>query len=127
MVRKSITYPSIYNFVITKKMADELKLDFNNPYVEVLTVKKNDKFIAKEASIFEEEKNVADKAPVTSININDLSVSTSENEEERTLFGNEHIRSIKNHIKGLDLKKYHRQFGQWVKYKPKPEMLIWHF
>lgn len=38
--------------------------------------------------------------------------STSENEEERTLFGNEHIRSIKNHIKGLDLKKYHQAFEQ---------------
>ena len=75
-VRKTYKYPSIYNIVITKKMADNLDLDINNPYVEVLTIKKNDKFIAKEASIFEEEKNVANKAPVTSININDLSVST---------------------------------------------------
>ena len=57
-------------------MADKLELDINNPYVEVLSIRKNDKFIAKEASIFEEEKNVANKAPVTSININDLSVST---------------------------------------------------
>ena len=40
-------------------MADNLNLDINNPYVEVLTIKKNVKFIAKEASIFEEEKNVA--------------------------------------------------------------------
>ena len=75
-VRKTYKYPSIYNIVITKKMADNLELDINNPYVEVLTIKKNDKFIAKEASIFEEEKNVANTAPVTSININDLSVST---------------------------------------------------
>ena len=75
-VRKTYKYPSIYNIVITKKMADNLDLDINNPYVEVLTIKKNDKFIAKKASIFEEEKNVANKAPVTSININDLSVST---------------------------------------------------
>ena len=75
-VRKTFKYPSIYNIVITKKMADELDLDINNPYVEVLTIRKNDKFIAKKASIFEEEKNVANKAPVTSINVNDLSVST---------------------------------------------------
>ena len=75
-VRKTYKYPSIYNIIITKKMADNLDLDINNPYVEVLTIKKNDKFIAKEASIFEEEKNVANTAPVTSININDLSVST---------------------------------------------------
>ena len=75
-VRKTYKYPSIYNIVITKKMADNLELDINNPYVEVLTIKKNDKFIAKEASIFEEEKNVVNKAPVTLIDINDLTVST---------------------------------------------------
>ena len=74
-VRKTFKYPSIYNIVITKKMADNLDLDISNPYVEVLTIKKNDMFIAKEASIFEEEKNVANKAPVTLIDINNLSVS----------------------------------------------------
>ena len=74
-VRKTFKYPSIYNIVITKKMADNLDLDISNPYVEVLTIKKNDMFIAKEALIFEEEKNVANKAPVTLIDINNLSVS----------------------------------------------------
>ena len=82
-VRKTLKYPSIYNIVITKKMADNLDLDVNNPYVEFYTIKKNVKFIAKEASIFEEEKNVADKAPVSSININDLSVSTPESEVKK--------------------------------------------
>jgi len=75
-IRKTIGYPSIYNIVITKKMADKLELDINNPYVEVLSIRENDKFIAKEASIFDEEKKVAIKAPVTSINVNDMSAST---------------------------------------------------
>lgn len=75
-VRKTFKYPVVYNIVITKKMADKLDLDTNNPYVEVLTIRNNDKFIAKEASIFEEEKYAVDKVPVTSINVNDLSVST---------------------------------------------------
>ena len=77
-IRKTFKYPAIYNIVITKKMAENLDLDVNNPYVEFYTIKKNVKFIVKEASIFDEERNVADKAPVTSININDLSTSTSE-------------------------------------------------
>lgn len=77
-IRKTINYPLIYNIVITKKMADKLELDINNPYVEVLSIRENDKFIVKEASIFDEEKNVANKAPVTSININDMSTSTPE-------------------------------------------------
>ncbi len=77
-IRKTINYPSIYNIVITKKMADKLRLDINNPYVEVFSIRKNDKFIAKKASIFDEEKKVANKAPVTSININEISTSTNE-------------------------------------------------
>ena len=77
-IKKSINYPSIYNIVITKKMADKLELDINNPYVELLSIRENDKFVAKEASIFDEEKKVANKAPVTSININDVSASISE-------------------------------------------------
>ena len=77
-IKKTINYPSIYNIVITKKMANKLELDINNPYVEVLSIRENDKFIAKEASIYDEEKKVANKAPVTSININDMSTSTTE-------------------------------------------------
>ena len=77
-IRETINYPSVYNIVITKKMADKLELDMDNPYVEVLSIRENDKFIAKEASIFDEEKKVANKVPVTSININDLSTSTPE-------------------------------------------------
>jgi hypothetical protein len=77
-IRKTINYPSIYNIVITKKMANKLELDINNPYVEILSIRENDKFVAKEASVFDEEKKVADKAPVTSININNMSTSTSE-------------------------------------------------
>ena len=80
-IRETIEYPSIYSVVITKKMAESLDLDINNPYVEVLTIKKNDKFIAKKASIFEEEKNVVNKVPVTSIDISDLSVSNLEIED----------------------------------------------
>ena len=56
-------------------MADRLSLDVDNPYVEILSIKKNDTFIAKKVSTFEEEKKVANKAPVESININDLSIS----------------------------------------------------
>ena len=88
-IKETIEYPSIYTVVITKKMAVSLDLDINNPYVEVLTIKKNDKFIAKKASIFEEEKNVANKAPVTSININDLSVSTTKSEVKNSTTNSE--------------------------------------
>ena len=75
-VKGASSYPKIYKVVITKNMAEKLDLDINDPYIEIISIKDNDKFFAKEGSMFDEERNVADKAPVTSIDILDLS-STS--------------------------------------------------
>mgnify|MGYP001407739492 CR=1 FL=1 len=36
-------YWQLYNIVITRKMAEILNLDLNNPYVEVFTIKRNEK------------------------------------------------------------------------------------
>ena len=52
-------------------------------------VKKNKTFIAKEGNIFQEEINVADKAPVDEIKMNDLTkeqAKKSENKPERKKF-----------------------------------------
>ena len=82
-VKGSSKYPLIYNIVITKKMAKELNLDPDNPYVEVISVKKNPKFFAKEGTMFEEEKNVAESAPVESIDILDLSATSTKKSKKR--------------------------------------------
>ena len=68
-------YPKIFNMVISKKIASILELDINNPFVEIIEVKKNKTFVAKEGNIFEEEKNVIDKVPVDEIKINDLTIN----------------------------------------------------
>ncbi len=73
-IYKKANYPKIFNIVISKKIASFLELDVNNPFVEIIEIKKNKTFIAKEGNIFEEEKNVAGKAPVDKIKINDLSI-----------------------------------------------------
>jgi len=72
-VKYNTSYPIIYNSVITARIAEELELNYENPYIEIVEIKKNDTFIAKKAKTFEEEKNVANKAPVTDININVIS------------------------------------------------------
>ena len=72
-VKYKTSYPVIYNSVITKKIAFELNLDINEPYIEIIELKKNATFIAKKSKIFEEEKNVANTAPITDININIIS------------------------------------------------------
>ena len=66
-------YSNIFKIVITEKIAKTLGLDLDNPFVEINEVKKNEIFIAKESNIFDEEKNVAEKAPVNEIEMNDLS------------------------------------------------------
>ena len=72
-VVKKVDYPIIFNIVITKEIASVLELDINNPYIEVVELKKNKTFIAKEGNIFEEEKNVADKVPVDEVEVANLS------------------------------------------------------
>tara|TARA_Y100001970_G_scaffold229891_1_gene285274 strand:+ start:1960 stop:2715 length:756 start_codon:yes stop_codon:yes gene_type:complete len=66
-------YPNFYNSVISGRIYQELDLDKNEPYVEIVTVSTNSTFIAKKTKIYEEEKEVADKAPVEGISIKDLS------------------------------------------------------
>ena len=72
-VSKKAAYPQIFNIVISKKIAEILELDSENPYVEVYELKKNKKFVAKASQTFDEEKNVALKVPVTEVEMDDLS------------------------------------------------------
>ena len=50
-----------------------MDLDYENPYVEIIELKKNKTFVAKEGNTFEEEKNVAEKAPVEEIQMDNIS------------------------------------------------------
>ena len=79
-VKYKTNYPIIYNSVITNRIAEELELNYEDPYVEIIEIRKNDTFIVKKAKTFDEEKNVANKAPVTDININVISNGTENTE-----------------------------------------------
>ena len=65
-------YPIFNNSILTKRIADQINLNIDNPYVEIFEILENSSFIIKKAKTFDEEKNVADKAPVDKISINDL-------------------------------------------------------
>ena len=67
-----IKFSAFYNSIISSRIAENLELDENEPFVEILLVSKASTFIAKKAKTFEEEKEVANKAPVDGIQINDL-------------------------------------------------------
>jgi len=82
-VFRNAKYPKIFNIIISKKIASILDLDINNPYIEIIEVKKNKTFIAKEGNIFEEEKNVAEKAPVNEVKMDDLSKDRNKNKDTK--------------------------------------------
>ena len=67
-----VKFSNFYNSIITNRIADTLKLDKHEPYVEIVLISKNSTFIAKKAKTFEEEKQIADKAPIDGIKISTL-------------------------------------------------------
>ena len=71
-VGKKNKYPNFYNSVISKRISDELDLDELEPYIEIKEIIQGSSFIAKKAKTYDEEKNVAEKAPVDQIQIKDL-------------------------------------------------------
>ena len=72
-IYKTAEYPQIFNIVISEEIAEILELDENNPFVEIMEIKKNKTFVAKKSNTFDEEKKVAEKAPVEEITMNELS------------------------------------------------------
>ena len=84
-VGKDSIYPSFNNVVLSKRIAEELDLDINQPYVEILEIVENSIFVAKKAKTHDEEKNVAVKAPVNNISINNLNATKKENKKKDSI------------------------------------------
>ena len=72
VISNKAKFSDFYNSVITLRIAEELSLDLKEPYVELFLISENSTFIAKKAKTFEEEKKVAEKAPVDGIQIDNL-------------------------------------------------------
>ena len=70
---KKIKYPDFYKILITKKVAEKLGIQSDFPLIEILEIKKNKSFIAKKAKIYSEEKKISSNAPVTSVQISNIS------------------------------------------------------
>ena len=78
-VGSNVDYPSFYNSVISLRIAEELEIDILEPYIEIKLINTSETFIAKKSKTFDEEKQVANKAPVDSISINDLNKNSKKN------------------------------------------------
>ena len=78
-------FSDFYNSVISKRIAEDLDLDFNEPLLKITLVSKNSAFIAKKSKTFEEEKKVAEKAPVDGIQIKDLNSTPKKKKKNKKL------------------------------------------
>ena len=69
---KKVKFSNFYNSILSLRIVEELELDLAEPFIEIVLLSKGSTFVAKKAKMFEEEKKVAEKAPVDGIKINDL-------------------------------------------------------
>ena len=72
-----IEFSEFYNSIISQRIVEDLDLNFENPYIEIILISKNSTFVAKKTKTFDEEKKVAEKAPIDGIQIKDLNEDTN--------------------------------------------------
>tara|TARA_B100001057_G_scaffold132162_1_gene131439 strand:- start:3608 stop:4360 length:753 start_codon:yes stop_codon:yes gene_type:complete len=79
-----VKYSNFYNSIITNRIAETLEIDPSEPYIEIVLISEDSTFIANKAKTFEEEKEVAQKAPIDGIQISDLSGITKNKSKKQS-------------------------------------------
>ena len=74
VISNKVEFSNFYNSILSLRIAEELDLDLSEPFIEIFLIHKNSTFVAKKSKMFEEEKTVAEKAPIDGIQINDLNI-----------------------------------------------------
>ena len=72
VISRKVEFSNFYNSVISNRIAETLNLNIKEPYIEIALISQNSTFVAKKAKTFEEEKKVAQKAPIDGIKISNL-------------------------------------------------------
>ncbi len=110
-----IKFSNFYNSILSSRIAEELELDLKEPFVEITLVSKDSTFIAKKTKMFDEERNVAEKAPVDGIQINDL--NTKKKKKKKII-----IKNFSYSIKVADF--YYKDTAKMMVERIKIETLI---
>ena len=67
-----VKFSNFFNSVITNRIVEELEINPSEPYIEIVLISKDTTFVASKTKTFDEEKKVAQKAPVDGIQISSL-------------------------------------------------------
>ena len=81
VISNNVKFSEFYNSVITNRIAEELSLNLDEPYIDLVLISQNSTFIAKKAKTFEAEKKVAEKVPVDGIIIDNLGTEIEKKEQ----------------------------------------------
>ena len=71
----NVKFSNFYNSVISERIAEDLEINPSEPYIEIVLISKDTTFIANKTKTFDEEKKVAEKAPIDVIKISSLNES----------------------------------------------------
>ena len=82
VVKNKTILPIYYNSVITNRIASELSINPSEPYVHIETINSNKLYVANDVKTFDEEKEVANKAPVDDIMVQSISLETEKKESK---------------------------------------------
>ena len=77
-----VNFSDFYNSVISYRIAETLEIDFNEPYVEIVLISDDSTFVAKKTKTFDQEKKVAEKAPIDGIQILDLGIPKNDTKKK---------------------------------------------
>ncbi len=86
IVKNKTVLPVYYNSVITKRIVSELSINPNEPYVYIETINSKNLYVANNVKTFDEEKEVANKAPVDDIMIQSISLENEIKESKTNNF-----------------------------------------
>jgi hypothetical protein len=62
VISNNVKFSDFYNSVITSRIAEELSLNLNEPYIDLVLISQNSTFVAKKAKTFNEEKKSCGKS-----------------------------------------------------------------
>ena len=88
-------YPLFYNSVISNRIVKDLDIDKDEPYIQIQTINSNSTFVADKAKTYDEEKSVANKAPVENISIKNIG-SNKKKEKKSNILKKQNIKKINN-------------------------------
>ena len=86
VVQNKTVLPIFYNSVVTNRIVSELSINPDEPYIFIETINSNNLYIANDVKTFDEEKEVANKAPVEDIMIQNISIKTEKKESNTENF-----------------------------------------